>query len=583
MIEEIHIRSLGVITDATLPLGPGLSVLTGETGAGKTMVVTALGMLLGGRADSSSVQSGAKSALAQAVVRLPEVHPALARVEQEGGEVHPVKDELGAHQELILTRTVNASGRSRATVGGSTAPIGTLAEIGQSLVAVHGQTDQLRLKSAQAQRQALDSYAGEGLAEELRSYRADYEEYRAAAVELREVRENARARAFEAQSLSQALQEIDAVKPQEGEEEALDAESKRLTNIESLREAAGTAQAAMVGGADSEFDATTVAVLLDQAQRALEAEAEDDARLGELARRVRELVILNADVGEELAGYLSEIGQEDGRGRLAEVESRRAELKKLTRKYGADVAEVLQWARTHRTRLEQLTDDPARAEALEERLRSLRDRMRSSAARLQQLRQTAAHRLAQAVSEELSALAMPNASLVVEVQESEKFGPEGKDTVSFQLAPHRGAAPRPLGKGASGGELSRVMLALEVVLAEVDPVPTFIFDEVDAGVGGKAAVEIGRRLAMLAQHVQVLVVTHLPQVAAFADRHILVQKNDDATLSKVDVLDEEGRVLELARMLAGHENSSAAREHAQELLQDAGQLAPSAGSAGKHS
>ena len=187
-------------------------------------------------------------------------------------------------------------------------------------------------------------------------------------------------------------------------------------------------------------------------------------------------------------------------------------------------------------------------------------------------RQEAASRLADSVSEELTALAMPNASLVVEVAEADKFSIHGRDTVTFMLAPHREATPRPLGKGASGGELSRVMLALEVVLAEVDPVPTFIFDEVDSGVGGKAAIEIGRRLAMLAQHVQVLVVTHLPQVAAFADQHILVLKNDDASLSKVQVLSDQERVVELARMLAGHDQAEAAQEHARELLRAGGQL-----------
>ena len=572
MIEEINIRDLGVITNATLPLGPGLTVLTGETGAGKTMVVTALGMLLGARSDAAAVRSGAASALAQAVVRLPRGHRALPLVEEAGGEVLEVSGEELSEthpQEVILSRTVNASGRSRATVGGAAAPIGTLARLGEQLVAVHGQTDQLRLKSAHAQRETLDAYAGERLATVLAEYRGNYEQYRVSAQELREVRENSRARAFEAQSLTAALKEIDSVQPEEGEEEALDAESARLTNVEQLREAAQTAQAALVGGYDAEAD--TVSVLLDAARRSLEAEADDDPALADLSQRVRELMILATDVGEELSAYLSDLDAE-GPGRLAQVETRRAALKKLTRKYGADIPEVLEWARVNRARLERLSDDPARTEALEDRLRHLRSTMQRQAAELTELRREAGERLAEAVSHELSALAMPNATLVVTVDETEKFGPEGKDAVALMLAPHRGATARPLGKGASGGELSRVMLALEVVLAEVDPVPTFIFDEVDAGVGGKAAVEIGKRLAMLARHVQVLVVTHLPQVAAYADRHVLVLKNDDATLSRVDVLDTPARIVEMARMLAGHEDSEAAREHAKELLQGAGQL-----------
>ncbi|WP_269928318.1 DNA repair protein RecN [Kocuria massiliensis] len=574
MIEEIHIRDLGVITDATLPLGPGLSVLTGETGAGKTMVVTALGMLLGARSDAAAVRSGARSALSQAVVRLPEGHAALALTEDAGGEAHRIEaDDYSEElpQELIVSRTVNATGRSRATMGGAAAPIGVLSRVGESLVAVHGQSDQLRLRSSEAQRTALDAYAGKKLATELRKYRANYEEYRRAARELREVRENARARAFEAQSLGQALKEIDSVKPQPGEEEKLDAESARLTNVEQLRTAAGLAQSALIGGGESDLEATTVSVLLDSAHRALAQEADDDAALAALAQRVRELMIQATDIGEELSGYLSDLNAE-GQGRLSEVESRRAALKKLTRKYGADIPEVLEWAELNRARLEQLTDDPARSEALEEKLRTLRKEMQSQSMVLMDLRRAAAKKLAKSVSGELKALAMPNAALVVEVTEAEKFGPDGKDTVSFKLSPHDGADPRPLGKGASGGELSRVMLALEVVLAEVDPVPTFIFDEVDSGVGGKAAVEIGKRLAHLAQHVQVLVVTHLPQVAAYADRHVLVLKSSDSTVSQVNVLDSEGRIVELARMLAGHEDSEAARAHAKELLQSAGQL-----------
>lgn len=574
MIEEIHIRDLGVITDATLPLGPGLTVLTGETGAGKTMVVTALGMLLGARSDAAAVRSGAKSALSQAVVRLPDDHAALKLTDDAGGEAHPIEgDDLADElpHELILSRTVNASGRSRATIGGAAAPIGVLARVGETLVAVHGQSDQLRLRSAEAQRSALDSYAGNKLATALKKYRANYEEYRSAARELREVRENARARAFEAQSLGQALKEIDSVKPQPGEEESLDAESARLTNLEQLRGAAQTAQGALVGGNDADLEAVTVSVLLDSAHRALAQEAEEDPALAALAKRVRDLMIQASDIGDELSGYLSDLNAE-GPGRLSEVEARRSALKKLTRKYGADIAEVLQWAETNRARLDQLSDDPARSEALEEKLRTLRQDMNQQSLELMDLRRAAAKKLAAAVSTELKALAMPNASLVVEIEEAEKFGPDGKDTIAFKLAPHQDATPRPLGKGASGGELSRVMLALEVVLAEVDPVPTFIFDEVDAGVGGKAAVEIGKRLAHLAKHVQVLVVTHLPQVAAYADRHVLVLKSDDSTVSQVNVLSVEERTVELARMLAGHENSEAARAHAKELLQDADQL-----------
>jgi len=568
VIEEIHIRDLGVITDARLPLQPGLSVLTGETGAGKTMVVTALGMLLGARSDASSVRSGAKSALAEAVVRLPHNHPALTLAQDAGGSVEELN---GEQSELLLARTVNASGRSRAHIGGCSAPIGTLADIGHTLVAVHGQSDQLRLKSAAAQRHALDSYAGETLTRLLGEYRTTYDRYRAAAAELKEVRENSRARALEAQTLRGALEEIDSVDPQEGEDTALKAESLKLMNVEALRTAAATASAALAGSEYAEGDETNVLGLLDTARGALQHQAEADEELASLAHRLNEVLILSTDISSDLASYTASLDGESPE-RLAHVQNRLAQLKNLTRKYGADITEVLDWAQASRARLNTLTDDPTRQENLEAELVTLRQKLGEQSQALLEARRGAARILAEAVSEELTALAMPNASLIVEVSEAEKFSPYGKDTVTFMLAPHKNAAPRPLGKGASGGELSRVMLALEVVLAEVDPVPTFIFDEVDSGVGGKAAIEIGRRLAMLAQHVQVLVVTHLPQVAAFADQHILVLKNDDASLSKVQVLTDEQRVVELARMLAGHDQSEAAQEHARELLHAGGQL-----------
>ena len=573
MIEEIHIRDLGIITDARLPLEPGFSVLTGETGAGKTMVVTALGMLLGARSDASSVRNGAKNALAEAVIRLPRGHRALALAEEAGGTTEEIDKQSS---ELLLARTVNASGRSRAHVGGCSAPIGTLAQIGQSLVAVHGQSDQLRLKSPAEQRQSLDLYAGEELASLLEKYRENYERYRAAAAELKEVRENSRARALEAQSLQGALEEIAAVNPRAGEEDELKAEMVKLMNVEALRIASATALTTLSGSEYSSGEEANVMGLLDAARSALQGQASADEELAALEARVNELMILTTDIASDLSSYAASLDVE-GPERLAQVQTRRAQLATLMRKYGADIAEVLEWAEESRARLDTLVDDPQRQETLETELVQLRKVLGEQAEELTNLRRAAAQKLADAVSEELTALAMPNASLVVEVAEAEKFSVHGRDTVTFMLAPHRTAVPRPLGKGASGGELSRVMLALEVVLAEVDPVPTFIFDEVDSGVGGKAAIEIGRRLAMLARHVQVLVVTHLPQVAAFADQHILVLKNDDASLSKVQVLTEEERVVELARMLSGHDQSESAREHARELLEAGRQVSQNQG------
>lgn len=572
MIEEIRIRDLGVITDATLHLSGGFTVVTGETGAGKTMVVTALGLLLGARADAGAVRLGAKAASAEAVLRLAPQSTAALRAAEAGGEL----EESDGSAELIVARTVNGEGRSRAYVGGRSAPAGVLAELGAALVVVHGQSDQLRLKTASAQREALDKFAGPELAAALTRYQESYRRLQDAVAELDRLRTDSRERLREAESLQAALEEIEALSPQPGEDENLKAESMRLGHVEELRTAAYKAHQALVSGefADDQ-DAT---VLVDAAKRQLESAGDHDPALAALAARLAEVGYILTDISTELSGYSASLDS-DGPGRLAEVESRRAELAVLVRKYAPSIDEVLEWAEAGQLRLGELGDDSTRIEALTAEIDTLEEAVAGQAAELTALRTSAAATLAERVTDELSALAMAAASLVIDVTPGER-NLFGADSIAFLLQPHPGSAARPLGKGASGGELSRVMLAIEVVLAAVDPVPTFVFDEVDAGVGGKAAVEIGRRLAMLAEHVQVIVVTHLPQVAAFASQHIRVTKNvsataagDGVTASDVEVLPEAERVRELARMLAGQEESASAQAHAEELLADAARTA----------
>jgi len=561
MLEELRIRDLGVITDATLPLGPGLSVVTGETGAGKTMVVTAVGLLLGARSDAGAVRSGAKSATAEAVLKLETGHPAVARALDAGADA----EEFDGGTELILARRLGADGRSRAFLGGRAAPVGVLAEIGESLVVVHGQSDQIRLKSATAQREALDKFAGETLARPLMAYQELYNRWRASQAELDSLRSAARDRLREAESLEAALAEIDDVDPQPGEDELLKAEAVKLANVEELRIAASTAHQALIAEDFGEAgDATT---LVDTAKRTLEHVAEHDAELGSAAARLAEVGFLLNDIATELASYQAGLDSE-GPERLAEIEDRRAALAKLVRKYAPTIDEVLEWAEKARVRFDELQDDSSRIEALDAEVVRAEAELKKQSTAISKIRAKAA-----------KALAMADATLVINLDPAGQLGPYGADEISFLLQPHSGAPARPLGKGASGGELSRVMLAIEVVLAAVDPVPTFVFDEVDAGVGGRAAVEIGRRLAMLARHVQVLVVTHLPQVAAFADQHITVTKTSvrgadggtstGFTSSDVRLLDEPERVRELARMLAGQEDSESAQAHARELLEDA--------------
>ncbi|MEO5781502.1 MAG: DNA repair protein RecN [Arthrobacter oryzae] len=572
MLEELRIRDLGVITDATLPLGPGLSVVTGETGAGKTMVVTAVGLLLGARSDAGAVRNGAKSASAEAVVKLDAGHAAVLRAREAGADV----EEFDGGAELLLARSVGADGRSRAYLGGRAAPVGVLAEIGESLVVVHGQSDQIRLKSPVAQRGALDKFAGEGFAGIMSAYQELYGHWNASKAALDALRSAARERLREAESLEAALAEIDALDPQPAEDESLKAEAVKLANVEELRIAASTAHQALI--AEDFGEGSDATALVDAAKRTLEHVAEHDEELGSAAARLAEVGFLLNDIATELASYQAALDTE-GPERLAEIEDRRAALAGLVRKYAPSIDEVLVWAGQARARYDELQDDSTRIEALDAEVARAEAALGKQSTAISKARKKAARDLSARVSAELKALAMADATLVINVDPSGQLGPFGADDISFLLQPHSGAPARPLGKGASGGELSRVMLAIEVVLAAVDPVPTFVFDEVDAGVGGRAAVEIGRRLAMLAQHVQVLVVTHLPQVAAFADQHIRVTKtsvrgSDGATAtgftsSDVQLLDEAERVRELARMLAGQEDSESARAHAQELLDDA--------------
>ncbi|WP_330334955.1 DNA repair protein RecN [Streptomyces sp. NBC_00536] len=577
VLEEMRIRSLGVIDDAVVELSPGFTAVTGETGAGKTMVVTSLGLLLGGRADPALVRIGAKAAVVEGRIVLRPGAPAALRAEEAGAEL-----DDGA---LLISRTVSAEGRSRAHVGGRSVPVGLLAELADDLVAVHGQTDQQGLMRPARQRQALDRYAGDSVAVPLEKYAAAHRRLRAVAGELETITTRARERAQEADLLRFGLDEIAAVEPLPGEDTELAAEAERLGHAESLASAAAAAHAALAGNPEDPegVDANT---MVAGAHRALESVRAHDPALGVLAERIGELGILLADVAGELAGYAD--GLDADPLRLAAVEERRAALTQLTRKYGyggtsgATVDSVLEWAERGAERLLELDGDDDRIEELTAERDALRSELSGLAQALTDARTEAAALFASAVTAELASLAMPHARVSIDIRQTEDpsgegvevggrvvtHGPSGADEVELLLAPHPGAQPRPIAKGASGGELSRVMLAVEVVFAGSDPVPTYLFDEVDAGVGGKAAVEVGRRLAKLAKTAQVVVVTHLPQVAAFADRQLLVEKTNDGSVTRsgVTVLEGEDRIRELSRMLAGQEDSETARAHAEELL-----------------
>jgi DNA repair protein RecN (Recombination protein N) len=574
VIRELRISGLGVIDNVILELGPGLTVLTGETGAGKTMVLTALALLRGDKPDSGAVRVGVARAEVEGRFAVASDGAVAARVEEAGGELDD--------DELILGRSVTVEGRSRAFAGGRSVPASVLIDLTDELVAVHGQGDQTRLTKPSAQRAALDRFAGPDQLELLARHRSTLAQLRAVERELVELTGAARERAQERDLLAFGLEEIEAIGPQPGEESELDVESSRLTHAEVLRDAVDGARQSM--SAD-DADDVDVLRLLGNAHKGLKRAAEFDPTLNDYASRLGDVSALASDVAADLASYVSDIDTDPAR--LRAVEDRRADLSRLTRKFGESTNDVIDWAKRAAARLLELEGDDERVPALEAEAERLRTLLTSSAKQLHSARVNAAKIFGSSVTAELSALAMPNATLQVvvtavsgtgpdcyevELAKGERgayrVGPEGLDEVELRLQPHSGAEPRAIAKAASGGELSRVMLALEVVLAGSDAVPTFVFDEVDAGVGGRAATEVGRRLAHLARTSQVLVVTHLPQVAAFADSHLVVEKVDDgvSTRTSVTTLDQVARRSELARMLAGLADSESATMHATELL-----------------
>jgi DNA repair protein RecN (Recombination protein N) len=554
VIEEIFIRDLGVIREARLRFGKGLTAITGETGAGKTMVLSALGLLLGERADSTAIRQGCQEAFVEGRWQLEGDSLVSTRVEEAGGSI--------SDNELILNRSISSEGRSRAAVAGRGVPVSLLSEISDMLVVVHGQSDQIRLRSSVAQREALDQFGGKELEVKVGAYRQTFFAWKTAQEKLAALRSNVANREAEAAALRAAVEEFDRIDPQPGELDEVISKAARLTHTEELRQAVARAHEAL----SSEVDAPEAVGLVGQARRALEGVSEHDPVLAEQVENLQRLGYELVDAAAALSGYLESL--EGGTAQeLEALQQRRAELSSLTRRYGT-YDEVLEYREQAQQKLFEL-DPPVGAEQeLVAAVQKEFDDMERLAKQITGMRESAASRLEEEVTVELSGLAMNGASLVVSVTDSGDFMEFGRDNIAILLSAYPGAEPRPLGKGASGGELSRIMLAIEVVLAKTHPVPTFIFDEVDAGVGGAAAIEVGRRLATLAKDAQVIVVTHLAQVAAYADRHLRVLKSSSVEYTASDVVSLTGgdRIEELARMLSGLSDSGSARVHAHELL-----------------
>lgn len=598
MLQELRILDLGVIDEAVIEPHPGLTVVTGETGAGKTMVVTALGLICGGRGQAGKVRAGRQRAAVEircapgdgawpgsgaAAADRPEAGepdgdepdaggPAsglAALVEAAGGRF----DEDGT---LIAARTVGADGRSRAHVGGRSVPLAVLTELAEPLIAVHGQSEAISLLRPGPQRAVLDRFAG--LTADVATYREVRARWQRLAGDLADARRRARERAQREQLLRMGLAEIEAVDPQPGEDRDLVDEVRRLQNLDGLRAAAAGARQALTG-ADETGPAESATALLHEAQHLLDGA--DDPLLAELSGQVRQSAVVLADVASELTGYLTAL--DDDPGRLTHLLERQAALRALTRRYGEDLDSVREWARSAAHELTELDCSEDRLAQRQREVDELRGEVGRLAARLSLARAGAAERLGDLVTAELASLAMARATVRVRVARRVAepgdahavpmdlgwglAGPDGVDQVEIVMVAHPGAPELPIAKGASGGELSRVMLALEVVLADADPVSTMVFDEVDAGVGGRAATEIGARLAALARTHQVIVVTHLAQVAAHADRHYIVDADSSGRIgtSNVRLVAGRDRERELARMLGGT-NGTTARAHARELL-----------------
>ena len=571
MIETISIENLGVIAQAELPLGPGLTALTGETGAGKTMVLTSLKLLLGSKADPAIVRAGTQRCVVEGAFALEEDAKCIQIAQEAGCEI---EDDL-----LLASRVVPATGRSRAHLGGRAVPASVLGQVGSRLVSIHGQADQLRLRTAAAQRRALDAVGGSEHEQLCRQYSSCYRAWNQARQDLENWREQALAREGEIAGLRHALEQLEALDPKPGEDQALAEEASRLENLDLLR--SGAAEAAnAISGDELNDDVANVIALVSVARRALENAADHDPRLAALMPRLNEVAALTSDLAMELTDYLSDLDADPDR--LAWVHERREQLRRGCLEIGglgqvfANVDELLAFGQQAASRLAQLDGPLDRETELAAEVERTGKELKAVAKRLSQARTKLAKLLSQQVSAELEGLMMRGAKLQVRLNPLEQPGPTGMEEVELLLRAHPGAAALPLEKGASGGELSRIMLALEVVLAQHTATKrhTFVFDEIDAGVGGRAAVEIGRRLAALARHHQVIVVTHLAQVAAWAQTQLVVvkqvgQASNEATTTAVETVEGPERVRELARMLSGQSDSQTALRHAEELLEQA--------------
>lgn len=556
MIEEIVIKNLGIIKDASLTFGKGLTCITGETGAGKTMVLSALGLLLGRRSDSSIVHADASYTSVEGCFHVEGSNLVTKIVDDAGGVIED--------SQLYVNRTVFNDGRSKASVGGKGTPASVLNAIGEVLISIHGQSDQVRLKSPAAQREALDDYNKEMMGPVINAYRDAYYAWKASHEELEDVKNNMFAREREFEELTQAVSDISKIEPESGEDEKLKNDADRLSNVEILKEATSSALSRL---SSDDYDSLDASSLLSEAYKILDNVSSYDTFVLKLAEKTESIKDELVELVGQLSGYLENIDV-DALEELNNVQERRAQINTLMRKYGPTLDDVLKLYEEAVHKVDALNPENVNVDVLEAKVNDMFNIVKEKAAELTEARIKNANEITAKINAELAGLAMSGSSIIVNVEPSETYTSNGVDEVSFLMKSHSNSEPRPISKSASGGELSRIMLALELVIADPEATSTFVFDEVDSGVGGATAIEIGKRLSQLSKHAQVIVVTHLPQVAVFADNHLRVVKTSDETFVSTDVLslEEEDKVDEIARMLSGLQDSETGQAHAKEMI-----------------
>ena len=556
-LEEISIRSLGVIESSNIQFKPGLTVLTGETGAGKTMVLTALGLVLGSKSDSDLVRAGQERAVVTGRFSVP------LQIQDEilasGGEV---EDDC-----VVITRTLSSQGKSRVLVGSAVSSAATVSSFALSLVEIHAQSSSSKLMKPAVSRELLDRYGGIDLTQ----YQEIFTQYQEISLRIEELKNQLLQRDKEIDLLTEFAQEFSKLSPVSGELVKIENEIAKLGSVEQLNQVVSSTLNLLE---DEDLSALN---LLQQMRKSLDSVAGKDGDLDQITERFTESLLNLQDIGSDLTSYLSSL--EADPSRFAQLQDRKSALSSLLKRYGKgsdkDLAfeELIADGLGAKQKLADLSGGSDRISELEKQKLDIFSKMKISAVKLADDRKIAAEKLSKLVTSEIRNLSMPNSQFVISQStlDSDKPGSYtayGLDEIAILFAAHTGATPLPLSKVASGGELSRVMLALEVVIAEAEPIGTYIFDEVDAGVGGKAAVEIGRRLAKLSKSAQVIVITHLPQVAVWADNHLVVKKSESGSVTQSDVkeMSADERKVEIARMLSGQEDSQTAQEHASELL-----------------